>query len=186
MLRFVPSQKGGRKLVLDGFMYQKEKDGSDNKEIWRCEVRTCKARVHSAEDRLVIQYGEHNHTVVHGKVLVETVRASMKRRGESTEETTRSIVNNELLSLPVTVAHLLPTRSSLSRDVRRHRQIAGPNDNDDVTAYSLTQSGEQFLRYNNDGMVLFAADEDLEFLATCDHWFADGTFKVTPEGFDQL
>jgi FLYWCH zinc finger domain len=140
MLRFVPSQKGGRKLVLDGFLYQKEKDGSENKEIWRCEVQTCKARVHSVGDRLVSQYGDHNHTVVHGKVLVETARGSMKHRGETTEEATRSIVHNELLAVPVTFAHLLPKKSSLSRDVQRHRQIAGPNDNDDVTEYSLTQS----------------------------------------------
>jgi len=28
--------------------------------------------------------------------------------------------------------------------------------------------------------------EDIDFLAASHHWFADGTFRVTPDGFDQL
>ena len=35
-------------------------------------------------------------------------------------------------------------------------------------------------------MLIFAAQADLDFLAQCSHWFADGTFRVTPQGFDQL
>jgi hypothetical protein len=76
MLRFITSQKGARKLVLDGYMFQKEKDGSNNKEIWRCEIRTCKARAHSKADQLVNQHGAHNHAVVHGKSEVEIARAA--------------------------------------------------------------------------------------------------------------
>ena len=35
-------------------------------------------------------------------------------------------------------------------------------------------------------MIIFAAEDDLEFLSRCQHWFADGTFRVSPNGYDQL
>ena len=35
-------------------------------------------------------------------------------------------------------------------------------------------------------MKIFAADNDLQFLAQSNHWFADGTFRVTPDGFNQM
>ena len=35
-------------------------------------------------------------------------------------------------------------------------------------------------------MKIFAADNDLHFLAQSNHWFADGNFRVTPDGFSQM
>ena len=100
---------------------------------------------------------------------MEIARASIKRRGETTDEATRSIVCNELLTLPATVAHLLPNRTTLARDVQRHRQAAGTSDQGDVSDYCQTQSGHPFLRIRTDAMLIFADDEDLQFLARCDH-----------------
>ena len=34
-------------------------------------------------------------------------------------------------------------------------------------------------------MMIFTADSDLRFLAKCDIWFGDGTFKITPDGYVQ-
>ena len=186
MLKFVTSQKGTRKLISQGFLFTKHIDGSDGKEIWRCERRSCKARLHTQMNSIVLEVGAHNHTVTHGQVEVETARANMKRRAESAEEATRSIVQNELLNVPIGASHLLPKRPTLSRGVRRHRQMAGPNDQQDIMVSSLTQSNRPFIRVNRDNMVIFASDEDLVFLSRCQHWFADGTFRVSPVGYDQL
>lgn len=35
-------------------------------------------------------------------------------------------------------------------------------------------------------MMILASEDDLAFLSTWDHWFADGTFRVSPSGYDQL
>ena len=35
-------------------------------------------------------------------------------------------------------------------------------------------------------MKIFAAENDLHFLAQSNHWFADGNFRVTPDGFSQM
>lgn len=186
MLEFVTSQKGTRKLVVNGSLFNKQSDGSEDKELWRCERRTCKARIHTRANTIVMEVGLHNHVVTHGQVEVERARSNMKRRAETTEESTRSIVQNELLTVPVDVAHLLPKRPTLSRDVRRHRQMGGTSDQQDMSVYSLTKSNQPFIRVNRENMIIFAADDDLEFLAGCEHWFADGTFRVAPNGFEQL
>ena len=68
---------------------------------------------------------------------VERARANMKRRAETTEEATRSIVLNELMNIPVSAAHLLPQRTTLARDVRRNRQKEEPYDQDDLMRYSM-------------------------------------------------
>jgi len=185
MLEFITSQKGYRKLVISGFIFTKNSIGSDGKELWRCEIKTCHARAHTRDEKIIRELGYHNHAVTHGRVEVEATRCSMKRRAETTEEGTRSIVQNELLNIPGNLAHLIPRRETLSRDVRRHRQKAGPNDQD-IGAYSHTQSGQPFIRTQNETMLIFAADDDLDFLSRSEHWFADGTFRVSPSEFDQL
>ena len=113
MLEFITSQKGTRKLVVLGYLFTKNKDGSDGKEFWRCDIRTCNARVHTRGNVILLEYGVHNHTVIHGRITVEATRSRMKRRAETTKETTRSIVQNELLQIPDTAAHLLPRRETL-------------------------------------------------------------------------
>lgn len=185
MLSFLVSQKGTRKLVYGEFMFTKERKGSGNKEIWRCETRTCHARLHTQEDQVIQETGQHNHAAVHGKSNVERVRADIKQRATESEEPTRQIVQLSLTQLPLHYAHLIPSADTLSRSVRRARQIGGPN-NDDLNQYRLTVGNEQFIRIEELDMIIFAADSDLQFLSNCRHWFADGTFRVTPSQFDQL
>jgi hypothetical protein len=67
MLEFITSLKGTRKLVVLGYLFTKNANGSDGKEFWRCEVRTCKARVHTRDDFMLLEVGVHNHTVIHGR-----------------------------------------------------------------------------------------------------------------------
>ena len=121
MLTFVTSQKGTRKLISHGFLFTKHIDGSDGKEIWRCERRSCKARLHTQMNSIVLEVGAHNHTVTHGQVEVKTARANMKRSAKSSEEATRSIVQNELLKLMFPLEPLVYFQS----DQRYHEMYRG-------------------------------------------------------------
>ena len=70
-------------------MFVKASDGADNRDIQKCEIRTCNARVHTKNDIAVTnECGVHNHAPVHGKVAVTKARAEMKQRAEDTEEKT--------------------------------------------------------------------------------------------------
>ena len=111
-------------------MFTKEKHGSEGKEIWRCEMRSCRCRIHSKGDQKVQEIGAHNHALSRGKLDVERVRSNMKLRGETTEEATRSIVDNELLTnaarslaiLTIMTLRKLDLAIFLTlRTIRRHR-----------------------------------------------------------------
>ena len=52
--------------------------------------------------------------------------------------------------------------------------------------YGQTIEGNDFLRVDEEDMKMFAADNDLQFLAQSNHWFADGTFHVTPDDFSRM
>ena len=57
--------------------------------------------------------------------------------------------------------------------------------------YQLTTNGDQFLVFDSvigdpERSFIFASDLGLQFLYECDHWYADGAFKVYPEAFYQV
>jgi hypothetical protein len=141
--------------------------------------------LHTKDDVVLQAPTAHNHAPKHGKAAVDTVRSQMKQRAEQTEEGTRQIVHQSLTQVSVQHAHLLPSRATLSRDVCRHRQKNGLNDHQ-MELYVKTIGGEDFLCLQEDDMLVFAAQSDVDYLVNNEHWFADGTFRVTPEGFDQL
>lgn len=156
MAKFIPSQKGHRKLVIDEYLFTKESNGAQNKEYWVCEVRRCPSRVHILSDVVIKGPTEHNHAPRHGKAAVEEVRAHMKQRAEVTEERTRQIVHQALAQVNLNHAHHLPSRATLTRDVCRHRQLKGVNDQN-VDQYRETISGKEFLRIREADMLIFAA-----------------------------
>ena len=57
--------------------------------------------------------------------------------------------------------------------------------------YQLTTNGDLFLVFDGgigdpERIFIFASDLGFQFLYGCDHWYADGTFKVYPEVFYQF
>ena len=106
----------------------------------------------------------------------------MKIRAKTTVEPIQHIVDTYLRMMPDDADEWIPTTKSLKQTLWRVRKEAGVSS---LALHSTTQSGEEFLRYNEDGMMIFAADSDLEFLAIADHIFGDGTCKITPYGFKQ-
>ena len=182
-MEFSKSQRGKDKLTLDGYMYTKEKNGFE-KVIWKCEVRTCRKRVHTNGQVVLHQINEHTHAPTHGKTHVAAARHVMKQHALASEEPTRQVMQHALQQVPVEYAHLLPSNDSLRRGIRRHRNKAEPAA--DILTYQNTIEGQSFLRINNEDLVLFAADHDLRILQATQHWASDGTFKVAPDQDDQL
>ena len=131
MLEFLTSQKGTKKLVLNSFLFTKHRPGLNVSEIWRCEVRTCRVRIHSKHNDLISTVNKHNHAAFHGKTAVANVRTAMKRRAEETKEPTRRIVQQALTLVSAADAHLLLSRDTLSRDVKRHRLRAREKDDNE-------------------------------------------------------
>lgn len=63
-MEFVTNQKGKQNLVIDNYMFSREKS-SGNKTIWRCVEyyrAKCNARCHTADGVVSNHLGTHNHT----------------------------------------------------------------------------------------------------------------------------
>src|SRR6478609_8438421 len=112
MAKFIVSQKGHKKLVVDEYIFTRQRTGINNKVYWICEVRTCRSRVQTVADVVIKAPTEHNHAPLHGKVAVEEMREGMKRRAEVTEEKTRQIVHSSMTSIKLDHAHLLPGKGT--------------------------------------------------------------------------
>lgn len=139
MPHFVKSQKGGNKLVQNEFLFVKSKDGAGGKEIWVCERRaTCTARVHTVNGVVVQEIGEHTHTATHGRAAALAVVASAKEKAMSSVESTRAIIQDALMQIPVCQAGSLPDEGLLSRTIRRAKSKVVCSD---ITECAHTRDG---------------------------------------------
>lgn len=61
-MELIRSDRGRKKLVLEGFLYAHDRLCMDGREMWRCDRRTeCKARIHTQGGRLIQRINEHTH-----------------------------------------------------------------------------------------------------------------------------
>ena len=201
-MEFTQTERGGRKLLLEGFAYVKQKDLAAGKECWECELRRkrqCKAKVHLLGRAVVSRTNEHTHVGNAARCEVLTVRANMKDRAETTEEAPQQILAQSIVGMSEAAAALLPKVNDVRRGIRRNRHEARiPLPRPDNAAnveiprpYQLTAHNQQFLQYDsgvgdNERILLFASEDGLELLRNSTHWAADGTFKTAPEIFFQL
>ena len=201
-MEFVRNEKGPRKLIRNGYLYMYQKDLAGEVTSWECELRRrgqCKARVKLDRNNAFLQeVNDHTHPPTQTKVEVVKVKASIKRRAETSLDTPQQIITGELEGISEAAAVSLPLMNSIRRNIRqqRHRnELPNPPNRAEIPVlpqmYQLTSTGGQFLRYDSgigdDGRILiFPSNQGLELLSNSEHWFCDGTFKVCPEIFYQV
>ena len=206
-LETVASIRGKNKVILNGFVYIKQKELANNVVSYECERRRgagknlseCKAKIRLNEDLSVVScLHEHTHAadLVHGEVL--KIRASIKRKAENTEETPQQILCQELQQLGEEAAVQMTPIRHVRRTIRRVKQKKNavhplPTDRafEIPEEYSRLVDGENFLLYDSgcddpNRILIFGTDRMMNVLKESDHWFMDGTFKVVPELFFQL
>lgn len=198
-LTFVKSQKGTNLLLHDGYLYYREKLMSD-KIIWKCqdyEYHKCRGRCHTFNDA-VIKVSDHNHVPNASKVEVKNIMTAIKEQALRTNDKPQNIVCDATVSCSKSASGILPNFCCIKKTIRRtRRKINGvpiaptslrelkiPDD------YKRTVAGKNFLLYDsgptNDRILVFSTEENLNFLFRSKHWFADGTFKTSPNLFFQV
>ena len=190
--RLVSSSKGTNKLSHDGKLYIFHR-GIFKKE-WRCEIRTCKARVHSVDDWIVKMSGEHFHSKENGKEEVAIAKENLRKRARETHDNPHIAIGEETSSLSEAAKSLLPSQHALKLMYKRQRTAPPiPHSVEDLelnTSDIKTISDKYFLFYDSrpepERIVMFATRENLDFLAMSSIWQADGTFETVPTLFTQL
>ena len=94
---FITSSKGGRKLVIEGYIYCKNKSQTNGSSCWECEERRskngCNARVTLYENEEFIKGpSEPKHPPRPENIAVGKIRSNMRRMANETTSTSNIII----------------------------------------------------------------------------------------------
>ena len=122
---------------------------------------------------------EHCHAPKPDLIPVLELKNKIKTRAIETEESPSTILHSAIGSFPLNAASQLPQSETLSRSIRRQRQVSPANSNSQLP-YRLKQTdcGEKFLLHEDTELIVFTTTSNLLVLKACKHWFADGAFKA--------
>ena len=194
-MEFIQTERGARKLIRNGYQYVKQKDLANGLSTWECverRKRNYKAKVKlDALDAFVEELNEHTHVPSTTKCEITKVRANIKQKASTTQETAQQVLGTELTNATAAAAENLPNLSNLQRNIRHQRQqqniLPNPLGKEDVPVlppqYQVTATGERFLLLDSgvgdvNRMFIFATDDGSDMLANSPQWFGDGTFKL--------
>ena len=122
---------------------------------------------------------EHCHAPKPDLVPVLALKNKIKTRAVETEESPSTILHSAIGSFPLNAASQLPQSETLSRSIRRQRQVSPANSNSQLPDHlKQTDRGEKFLLHEDKELIVFTTASNLSVLKACKHWFADGTFKA--------
>ena len=199
---FGVTKRGKQSFIYRNYEYWKVQCNKRGETLWRCckyESLKCKAMLHTKnEDVLGNTAPEHTHG---GNVANSQARkaiAEMKKHMTENIATPSASQGAVVEKMSDHVRMALPKRASLSRVLRRHRQVkaslqqngqALPGIPTDMN-FAIPQRFEQFLLHDSgpgdDRLLVFGDRDLLQALGRSALWLADGTFKVVPTLFYQL
>lgn len=129
----IPSNRGKRKIMHNGYVYVKQKDLASGVTGYECEKRrgningisACKAKIKVNKDGVVIGFlHEHTHPPDTVRCEVLQVRQNIARRAIETDETPQQILDRELRNLSERAALQMIPLQHLRRQIRRKRQTS--------------------------------------------------------------
>ena len=167
------TQRGGQKILFDGYAYIKDKIHREN-QYWRCDKKhQCRARLTTDIDSsAVLRVTNHNHAPCPASNISKKVVSEIRETAKNSQECTSVLVNRTLQQFPLAAAGSLPKKNTLTRMVCRLRQT------DDVP--NTTTRGESFISLNEEDLLILTTIDNLNLLRASLEWFCDGTFDSAP------
>ena len=198
-ITFVPSKRGGRLLVLHGYMLSINYN-RNGKTYWKCkQERNCHVTAITEFDNLLQHRGEHTHPADAALPQMQVLkhRAKVVARDEPHRPMKRVFaetfanVNIEDERQVDQLPTLKAMRSCLYRS-RAKRLPPIPHTRAEVELageWTQTLDGRDFVLANDgvdDRLIIFGTVQNLRLLCHADTVFMDGTFKMAPEMFHQV
>lgn len=199
-LEYVKGQRGHNHLLYDGYRFVVDKT-NDNITTWYCsEMRKCKctSRVHTTQDNVVYYKDYHNHVPNAADIGAKKILNKLKEESVVCSETPLSLVASRTAGISSSVALSLPSIRGMKRMIQRKRQVTNfplplPNSLETLDLpeqYKKTLGGDNFLIFDSghigQRILIFGTPRNLELMETSPNWFADGTFKIAPNLFEQV
>ena len=180
-MEFAESQRGGRKLLWNGYIYTYQKELANQVTSWECVLRRsgqCKARIKlSMSDEFLEAVNEHTHAPSATSCELAQIRSNIKRKSETTHDTTQQILTVELQNISDDAAVHLPIVGNLRHTIRSQRQTRNhypiqtsreeipeiPNE------FRFLENGEEFLLYDSGSgdvnrILIFGTHQNLQLL----------------------
>ena len=98
MAEFVQTNRGGKALHYEGYVYHKIREGKEGNTFWWCQLHKsrCSGRATSGGSSVVVR-NEHNHPPAHANLRKEKAVATMRKRAR--EETSVNQIYDETLQV---------------------------------------------------------------------------------------
>ncbi|XP_042228774.1 uncharacterized protein LOC121870859 [Homarus americanus] len=122
-ITFVESEKGKKKLCLDGYLYIKDKT-VNNKIYWKCEMckkMKCSARVITVNESIQKRSGNHNHAGDAAEIDAAKAMEKVKEHAINSQDTPHYIVSCASMEVSGAAAVKLPSVSNMKRTIRNIR-----------------------------------------------------------------
>ena len=194
--------KGREKILENGYIYVYQKELANDLKSFECELRRqgkCKAKLKiDILGDIVGRLSEHSHPPSATKVEVTKIKAAIKDRAGTSQDSTQNIVGNELATASASAIANLPPLENMKRTIRNQRGNDLPLNPvnragipDLPQEFQVTMNNERFLLFDSgvgdqNRIILFCTDRALDLLSRSNDWYADGTFRVCPEIFFQV
>lgn len=184
---------------VGGFEYVLRKDrmGKNGELTWRCRENVkfkCPASIRTVNGIVLDGQGNLNHSHPGDPLtgVVRQVQSDIRSAAAAGQDSTRSILAENMTGLSQDVLQRLPKRSTLEDNVRAKRRATNPVEPNPqslnfaiparFTDIILHDSGSQ-----DPGRILILGDMNLLYvLENAEVWLGDGTFAVVPSIYFQL
>lgn len=196
---FVPSQRGGKLLQLDGYLLSINRKNGD-RHHWKCRRRNCTVTAITQGQLLMKYQGEHIHEPDETKIKIKKSLQMAKEDARNHplkpikrvfSEAFNDVLEGEaeeaiddLTCMRKYRCTLYRARSTNLPKIPHHRcDIELPEE------WTQTKDGRPFLLANDgeeDKILIFGTAQNLRHLCSANEIYMDGTFKSAPEMFRQL
>ena len=130
-LEFIESQRGGRKLLRNGYIFEPNyKRYANGDSSWDCILRRNgnqgKAKLRLTEgDVISAEINEHSHNPDPTACELERIMYNIKQKSTTTQNSTQRILQTELQNISESAAVHLTRVDHLKRTIRHQRLEAG-------------------------------------------------------------
>ena len=193
------SKRGRPKLFLNGYGYTLKSKGKKQC-TWVCDEPKCYKTLvtKDTEGQIIKSEPNHLHDPRPGKLLQAKVHAACRNGNDAekcaevvsaatkgyTQKELNCVGSNQSLQQVVWLARANKRKIETLKDDEQHAKE--PKSLTLLLLPELKDGSEPFVAYDNGPeagdarIIALATPKNLEFLATCELWLADGTFKVAP------
>lgn len=198
-LEFISTKRGGSKMLHEGYQYHRKKIYKNGNSFWKCcNEKVCKGNVTLNTRNEIITHKIHDTTC-----KANIAKNMVLKQFDNLKHTSSCNFNSIQQQYDKTVKRLydyglqhleeIPKFQSVKTGLYNERnkilgatKIRFQNPEDVTTPTKYVNFLLADYVDDNERIIIFCSPENREQISKFSHFFADGTFKSCPKGFQQL